>query len=64
MALIIQIFRNNVVPFPKRNAESNGDYEYKFRVLNNGNRVATAIFDRSYTVKICKVEYLNQNNVI
>jgi hypothetical protein len=63
--IIIQIFRNNeAVHFAQTNVEADGDYEYKFRVLNSDNGVTTKIFDGDYTVKIFKVVYLNQNNVI
>ena len=58
--VIIQIFRNNeVVHFAQINVEVDGDYEYKFRVLNIDNGVTTQIFDGDYTVKIFKVVYLN-----
>jgi len=63
--VIIKIFRNNnAVHFAQTNVEADGDYEYKFRVLNSDNGVTTKIFDGSYTVKIFKVVYLNQNNTI
>ncbi|MDH3515831.1 MAG: hypothetical protein OEX79_04480 [Nitrosopumilus sp.] len=65
ITVIIQIFRNNeVVHFPQANTMSDNDFEYKFRILNINNGVATKIFARSYTVKICKVAYLNQYGVI
>jgi len=63
--VIIQIFRNNdVVHFAQTDVEVDGDYEYKFRVLNSDNGVTTKIFDGDYTVIIFKVVYLNQNNTI
>jgi len=63
--VIIQIFRNNeAVHFAQTNVEADGDYEYRFRVLNSDNGVTTKIFDGDYTVKIFKVVYLNQNSVI
>jgi len=63
--VIIQIFRNNeAVHFAQANVETDGDYEYKFRVLNSDNGITTKIFDGDYTVKIFKVVYLNQNNMI
>ncbi|MDH5658463.1 MAG: hypothetical protein OEY17_03865 [Nitrosopumilus sp.] len=63
--VIIQIFRNNeAVHFAQTNVEADGDYEYKFRVLNSDNGITTKIFNGDYTVKIFKVVYLSQNNII
>jgi hypothetical protein len=63
--VIIQIFKNNdAVHFAQTNVEEDGDYEYKFRVLNSDNDNATKIFDGDYLVKIFKVVYLNQESVI
>jgi hypothetical protein len=44
--------------------EKNGEYEYKFRVLNSDNGNTNQIFDGDYSVKIFKVVYLNQENLI
>jgi len=63
--VIIQIFKNNdPVHFAQINVEEDGDYEYKFRVLNSDNDNTTKIFDGDYLVKIFKVVYLNQESVI
>jgi len=63
--VIIQIFRNNdAVHFAQTNVEADGDYEYKFRVLNSDNGVTTKIYDGDYIVKIFKVVYLNHNSAI
>ena len=63
--VIIQIFKENqVVHFAQTNVDSNGQYEYKFRVLNSDNENTNKIFDGDYSVKIFKVVYLNQENLI
>ncbi len=63
--VIIQIFKNNdAVHFAQTNVEEDGDYEYKFRVLNSDNDNTTKIFDGDYLVKIFKVVYMNQESVI
>jgi len=63
--VIIQIFRNNdAIHFAQTNVEADGDYEYKFRVLNSDNGVTTKFFEGDYLVRIFKVVYLNQNNAI
>jgi len=63
--VIIQIFKNNdAVHFAQTNVEEDGDYEYKFRVLNSDNDNPTKIFDGDYLVKIFKVVYLNQESLI
>ncbi len=63
--VIIQIFKNNdAVHFAQTNIEKDGDYEYKFRVLNYDDESTTKIFEGDYLVKIFKVVYLNQNNLI
>ena len=63
--VIIQIFKNNdAVHFAQTNVEEDGDYEYKFRVLNSDNDNTTKIFDGDYLVKIFKVVYLNQESVV
>ena len=63
--VIIQIFKNNhAVHFAQTNIGENGVYEYKFRVLNYDKTHATKIFEGDYSVKIFKVVYLNQENLI
>ena len=63
--VIIKIFKNNdAVHLAQTDVEKNGDYEYKFRVLNSDDDSMTKIFDGNYTVKIFKVVYLNQENLI
>ena len=63
--VIIQIFKeNDAVHFAQTNVEQDGDYEYKFRVLNSENGVTSKIFDGDYLVKIFKVVYINQENLI
>jgi len=63
--VIIQIFKENQsVHFAQTNVDSNGQYEYKFRVLNSDNGNTNKIFDGDYSVKIFKVIYLNQENLI
>ena len=63
--VIIQIFKeNDAVHFAQTNVNSNGSYEYKFRVLNSENGITTKIFDGDYSVKIFKVVYLNQKSLI
>ena len=63
--VIIQIFKDNhAVHFAQTNVEKNGDYEYKFRVLNSDNGNTNKIFDGDFSVKIFKVVYLYQENLI
>ena len=63
--VIIQIFKENqAVHFAQTDVNSNGQYEYKFRVLNSDNGNTNKIFDGNYSVKIFKVVYLHQENLI
>ena len=63
--VIIQIFKNNdAIHFAQTNVEKDGAYEYKFRVLNFDNESTTKIFEGDYLVKIFKVIYLNQNDLV
>jgi len=63
--VIIQIFKDNeAVHFAQTDVNSNGQYEYKFRVLNSENGNTEKIFDGKYLVKIFKVVYLYQENLI
>ncbi len=59
--VIIQIFKDgDAVHFAQTNVNSDGNYEYKFRVLHSENGNANKIFDGDYSVKVFKVVYLNQ----
>ncbi|MDH3312725.1 MAG: hypothetical protein OEM28_06205 [Nitrosopumilus sp.] len=63
--VIIQIFKNNyAVHFAQTDIGENGVYEYKFRILNSEKNHTTKIFEGDYSVKIFKVVYLNQENLI
>jgi len=63
--VIIQIFKDNdAVHFAQTNVEKNGEYEYKFRVLNSDSGIISKIFSGDYSVKIFKVVYLNPQNLI
>ena len=63
--VIIQIFKeNDAVHFAQTDVSASGDYEYKFRVLNSENGVSSKIFDGDYSVKIFKVVYMYQENLI
>lgn len=63
--VIIQIFKeNDAVHFAQTDVKQDGDYEYKFRVLNSENGIITKIFDGDYLVKIFKVVYINQESSI
>ena len=63
--VIIQIFKNNdPVHFAQADVDQNGNYEYKFRVLNSVNDETTKLFEGNYLVRIFKVVYLDQNNLI
>jgi hypothetical protein len=63
--VIIQIFKNNhTVHFAQTDIGDDGVYEYKFRVLNSDKGHTTKLFEGDYSVKIFKVVYLNQDNLI
>jgi hypothetical protein len=63
--VIIQIFKNNhAVHFAQTDIGDDGVYEYKFRVLNSDKGHTTKLFEGDYSVKIFKVVYLNQDNLI
>ena len=63
--VIIQIFKeNDAVHFAQTNVSNDGDYEYRFRVLNSDNGITSKIFEGDYLVKIFKVVYLNQESLI
>jgi len=69
--VIIQIFDNNdsqvngnnvgAVHFAQTEINSDGTYEYKFRVTDTNEGERVNIFEGDYTVKIFKVVYLNSN---
>jgi hypothetical protein len=63
--VIIQIFKeNDAVHFAQTNVSNDGNYEYRFRVLNSDDGVTSKIFEGNYLVKIFKVVYLNQESLI
>ena len=63
--VIIQIFKeNDAVHFAQTDVSASGNYEYKFRVLNSENGISSKIFDGDYSVKIFKVVYMYQENLI
>ena len=63
--VIIQIFKeNDAVHFAQTDVSSNGNYEYKFRVLKSENGMTSKIFEGDYSVKIFKVVYMYQENLI
>ena len=72
--VIIQIFDsdddsitendNGAVHFAQTGVNTDGSYEYKFRVLNSENGQVEPIFRGDYTVKVFKVVYLDSNFAI
>ena len=64
--VIIQIFKEGeAVHFAQTSVNEDGQYQYKFRVLNSDNQgQSTKIFDGNYLVKIFKVVYLDQVNQV
>ncbi len=63
--VIIQIFKDNdAVHFAQTSVDKDGGYEYRFRILNSDNGETSKIFTGDYSVKIFKVVYLNQENLI
>jgi len=63
--VVIQIFKDNeAVHFAQTDVGSDGEYEYRFRVLNSDNGVITKLFEGDYSVKIFKVVYLVQENLV
>ena len=63
--VIIQIFKNGeAVHFAQTDVAEDGDYEYRFRVLNSDDGHITKLFEGDYTVKIFKVVYLGHENQI
>jgi len=55
-----QVSGNNVgaVHFAQTQLNSDGEYEYKFRVSDSRDNITVNIFEGDYTVKIFKVVYL------
>lgn len=63
--VIIQIYQNDeAVHFAQTDVDENGNYEYKFRVLNVEEGKTNKIFDGDYNVVIFKVVYTNQGNLV
>ena len=63
--VIIQIFKDNdAVHFTQTDVGQNGEYEYKFRVLNSENSETSKIFEGDYVVMIFKVVYLSPENLV
>jgi ABC-type dipeptide/oligopeptide/nickel transport system ATPase subunit len=63
--VIIQIFKDNdVVHFAQTNVGQNGEYEYKFRVLNSENGETSKIFEGDYVVIVFKVVYLSPESLV
>ena len=63
--VIIQIFKDNeAVHFAQTDVNEDGNYEYKFRVLNVESGQTTKLYDGDYQVTIFKVVYLDQSNLI
>ncbi|MFB5602809.1 MAG: hypothetical protein ACE5RK_00195 [Candidatus Nitrosomaritimum aestuariumsis] len=63
--VIIQIYKNDeAVHFAQTDVNENGNYEYKFRVLNIEEGKTNKIFDGDYNVVIFKVVYSTQGNLV
>ncbi len=63
--VIIQIFKDDEpVHFAQADVNDDGNYEYKFRVLNVENEQTIKLFDGDYQVTIFKVVYLEKSNMI
>ena len=63
--VIIQIYKNDeAVHFAQTEVNENGNYEYKFRVLNVEEGKTDKIFEGDYKVVIFKVVYLNQGDLV
>ncbi|MEJ2259276.1 MAG: hypothetical protein P8X78_02000 [Nitrosopumilaceae archaeon] len=63
--VIIQIYQNDdAVHFAQTDVDENGNYEYKFRVLNVEEGKINKIFDGDYNVVIFKVVYSDQENLV
>jgi len=63
--VIIQIYQNDdAVHFAQTEVDEDGNYEYKFRVLNVEDGKINKIFDGDYNVVIFKVVYSDQGNLV
>jgi len=63
--VIIQIYQNDdAVHFAQTEVDEDGNYEYKFRVLNVEDGKTNKIFDGDYNVVIFKVVYSDQGNLV
>ena len=63
--VVIQIFKDNdAVHFAQTDVGPDGEYEYKFRVLNSENGITSNFFEGDYSVRIFKVVYLSQENLV
>ncbi len=63
--VVIQIFKDNdAVHFAQTDVGPDGEYEYKFRVLNSENGITSKFFEGDYSVKIFKVVYLSPENLV
>ena len=58
--VIIQIFdQSDPIHFAQTDVNSDGSFEYRFRVLSSDDTSTVRIFDGAYTVKIFKVVHLD-----
>ncbi len=63
--VVIQIFKDDhAVHFAQTDVGTDGEYEYRFRILNSDNGVITKSFEGDYSVKIFKVVYIGQKNLV
>ena len=67
--VIIQIHKEvegkmEAVHFAQTDVNDNGNYEYKFRVLNVDGDKTTKLFEGDYKVTIFKVVYTNSGNFV
>ena len=63
--VIIQIYKDGeAVHFAQTDVNENGNYEYKFRVLNVNSDKTTKLFEGDYQVTIFKVVYTNSGNFV
>ena len=63
--VIIQIYKDGeAVHFAQTDVNENGNYEYKFRVLNVDSDKTTKLFEGDYQVTIFKVVYTNSGNFV
>lgn len=63
--VIIQIYQEGeAVHFAQTDVDENGNYEYKFRVLNVDGDKTIRLFDGDYYVTIFKVVYLPLENTV